>query len=139
MNKVMIIGNLVRDPEMRTTVNGADVCSFTVAVNRRKKSQGNNQPEADFFRVSAWNELGRACKNYLGKGRKVFVCGAISVSTYTTQDGRSAASLDVMAQDVEFLTPRNVDDAGAGQGSGATSSQNDNGYQPVDEDLPWEN
>ena len=105
MNKLFIIGNLTRDPELRTTQSGISVCSFTVAVNRRR-SQSNDQPEADFFRVSAWRGLGENCAKYLAKGRKVSVVGAVSVSTYQGNDGTTRASLEVNADDVEFLTSR---------------------------------
>ena len=105
MNKLFIIGNLTRDPELRTTQSGISVCSFTVAVNRRR-SQSNDQPEADFFRVSAWRGLGENCAKYLAKGRKVSVVGAVSVSTYQANDGTTRASLEVTADDVEFLTSR---------------------------------
>ena len=95
---------MVRDPELRTTQSGISVCSFTVAVNRRK-TQNNQQPEADFFRVSAWRELGENCAKWLIKGRKVAVVGPVSVSTYTGNDGKTYANLEVLAQDVEFLSP----------------------------------
>ena len=108
MNKVSIIGNLTRDPETRTIENGNTVCSFTVAVNRRR--QQNGHPMADFFRVSAWNKLGDVCQRYLAKGRKVYVDGAISVSTFEAKDGTTKASMDVMANDVEFLSPRESND-----------------------------
>ena len=73
MNKLTIIGNLTRDPELRSLSSGIPVCTFTVAVNRRNRSQNaeNGQPEADFFRVSAWRQLGENCARYLSKGRKV--------------------------------------------------------------------
>ena len=103
MNKLTIIGNLTRDPELRTTPNGVNVCSFTVAVNRKKKQDG--QPEADFFRVTAWRELGEICAKYLAKGRKVCVIGSVSVRTYEA-NGKTNASLEVQAEDVEFLTPK---------------------------------
>ena len=106
MNSLHIIGNLTRDPELRTTQSGATVCSFTVAVNRRR-TQNNQQPEADYFRVSAWNKLGENCSKYLAKGRKVSVVGPVSVSTYQGQDGKTYANLNVMATDVEFLSSRN--------------------------------
>lgn len=106
MNSLHIIGNVVRDPETRTTPGGATVCSFTVAVNRRK-TQNSQQPEADFFRVSAWNKLGENCSKFLSKGRKVSVVGAVSVNTYQGQDGKTYANLNVMANDVEFLSSRN--------------------------------
>ena len=109
MNKLTLIGNLTRDPELRTTPSGSNVCSFTVAVNRRisKNAQANGaQPEADFFRVSAWNELAEICSKYLTKGRKVYVVGPVSVQTYTANDGTVRASMEVRAEDVEFLSAR---------------------------------
>ena len=104
MNKLTIIGNLTRDPEMRSTQEGVSVCSFTVAVNRRNKREG--QPEADYFRVSAWRQLGENCGKYLAKGRKVCVIGPVSVRTYQASDGTTKASLEVTADDVEFLSPK---------------------------------
>ena len=111
MNSLTIIGNLTADPETRVTTTGKQVTSFTVAVNR-KKTQANQNPQADFFRVTAWEELGINCKNYLAKGRKVAVTGAVSVSTYTTQNGEYRASLEVMAREVEFLTPKDSTPSG---------------------------
>lgn len=104
MNRLIITGNCTKDPELRTTPNGKNVCTFTVAVNRKKKIQG--QPEADFFRVSAWDALGENCAKYLVKGKKVGVVGAVSVHVYTTQDGKAGASLEVVANEVEFLSSR---------------------------------
>ena len=130
MNKLTIIGNLVRDPETRTTTTGSTVCSFTVAVNRRKKVQG--QPDADFFRVSAWNKLGESCQKYLAKGRKVCVVGSVTANAYFQQDGKPAASLEVMANDVEFLSAK-----GEAESNSATD---ESGYTPVEaDDLPWGN
>ena len=139
MNKLTIIGNLTRDPELRTTSTGINVCSFTVAVNRRR-SAANNQPEADFFRVSAWRQLGELCQRYLAKGRKVAVTGAVSVSTYTGNDGTTRATLEVNADDVEFLSSRN-EDAGyapAAPSQPAPAAPAMNGFEEVDdEDLPF--
>lgn len=104
MNKLTIIGNLTRDPELRSTPSGLSVCTFTVAVNRRK-TQNQQQPEADFFRVTAWRELGENCAKWLIKGQKVCVVGPVSVSTYTGQDGKHYANLEVLANEVEFLSP----------------------------------
>lgn len=141
MNKVTIIGNLTRDPELRTTSTGISVCSFTVAVNRRNRgAQGaNQQPEADFFRVSAWRQLGENCAKYLAKGRKVCVIGPVSVSTYQGSDGVTRASLDVTADDVEFLSARNEGEVG---GYAAPAAPVDNaqnaGFTAVETDeLPF--
>lgn len=140
MNKVILIGNLTRDPEMRTTSTGLNVCSFTIAVNRRRSSQNNtNQPEADFFRITAWRQLGELCQKYLAKGRKVCVTGSISVSTYEGKDGTTRASLDVTADDIEFLSSRQEDgeSRSTGNASGADQS-NAGGFTQVDEDeLPF--
>ena len=105
MNKLTIIGNLTRDPELRTTSAGKEVCTFTVAVNRRKNGN-NQQPEADFFRVSAWDGLAKSCGQFLTKGRKVAVVGSVSVHTFQTQTGETKAQLEVSASDVEFLSPK---------------------------------
>lgn len=108
MNKIFIVGNLTRDPEMRSTRDGIPVCTFTVAVNRRNKGAQAGQPDADFFRVTAWRGLGENCARYLAKGKKVSVVGAVSVSTYTANDGSTRASMEINADDVEFLTPRDA-------------------------------
>ena len=106
MNSLHIIGNLTSDPELRTTQNGKSVCQFRVAVNRRRKAEG--QPEADFFSVTAWEHLGENCAKYLAKGRKVSVVGEVSLRTWNS-NGKQGASLDVRALDVEFLSTKNVD------------------------------
>lgn len=110
MNKIILIGNLTRDPEMRATPSGVPVATFTIAVNRRfTDSAGERQ--ADFFRISAWRELGDSCGRYLRKGRKVAVVGELQASTYDAKDGTTRMSLDVRADEVEFLSPK--DDSNA--------------------------
>ena len=107
MNTCTIIGNLTRDPEIRdVNVSGGSVpvCTFTVAVNRR----GSAQDAADFFTVSAWRKLGETCHQYLAKGRKVYVRGTVTARAYAKRDGNPGASLELTAEDVEFLTPRNA-------------------------------
>ena len=101
MNKQFCIGNLTKDPETRTTPNGNTVCTFTVAVNRKKVSE----PQTDFFRVNAWGKLGELCGRFLNKGRKVAVVGELQARTYDNKDGKTMLSLDVVADEVEFLTP----------------------------------
>ena len=99
MNRLMIIGNLTRDPEARVTSTGKEVCSFTVAVKKKND-------EADFFKVSAWGDLGANCKKYLSKGKKVCVVGAVSVRPYKNQRDEACAELCVTAGEVEFLSQR---------------------------------
>lgn len=86
------------------------MCNFTLAVNRRKTAQ-QDHPEADFFSVAAWNELGENCSKYLAKGRKAAVVGSVSVRTYQAKDGTTKAQMEVLAQEVEFLTPRGEEPA----------------------------
>ena len=135
MNKVFIVGNLTRDPELRTVRDGIAVCSFTVAVNRRNRGAEAGQPDADYFRVTAWRGLGENCSRYLAKGRKVAVTGTISVSTYTANDGSTRASMDVTAEDVEFLSPKNE---GAAPAPAQEKRDPQSGFVQVDDDeLPF--
>ena len=143
MNKLTIIGNLTRDPELRTVSSGISVCDFTVAVNRRNRSQNaaNGQPETDFFRVTAWRQLGENCAKYLAKGRKVCVVGPVSARTYQANDGTTRVSLEVTAEDVEFLSSRAEADAMGGGYSApapaAPMAQN-SGFTAVETDeLPF--
>lgn len=142
MNKVFIVGNLTRDPELRTTQSGVSVCSFTVAVNKRLGADAKH-PEADYFRVTAWRGLGENCAKFLAKGRKVAVTGAVSVSTYEGKDG-TKATLEVTADDVEFLSPKSE----ASESTAAPEQQSKkielppsdvNGFVQVDDDdeLPF--
>ena len=99
MNKLVLTGNLTRSPELRSTPNGIPVCTFTIAVNGRK----SDDPTA-YFRITVWRQLAEICNRYLTKGKKVFVSGPVSVSTYTAKDGTTRASLEVTAEDVEFIS-----------------------------------
>lgn len=102
MNKCVVIGNLTRDPELRTanTTSGqVSVCNFSVAVNRR------GGKETDFFKVTAWRGLAENCSRYLSKGRKVCVVGPVSLNSYQASDGSTKASLEINAEEIEFLSP----------------------------------
>ena len=129
MNKIIIIGNLTGDPAIRTTRDGISVCDFTVAVNGRRK-----EDEAQFFRVSVWRQLGENCHKYLAKGRKVCVTGTVSAHTYQGNDGATRVSLDIQANEVEFLSPASCDS----QQQSASEPQQP-AYTPItpDDDLPF--
>lgn len=139
MQKIFITGNLCADPKLRSTRDGIAVCSFTVAVNRRSKGAQAGQQDADFFRVNAWRELGETCAKYLAKGRKVAVTGSVSVSTYTGSDGTARASMDVRADQVEFLSPREEPHYAPGTVGAIDSQQKqESGFVQVDdEELPF--
>ena len=103
MNHLIIIGNVTRDPSTRyvQTAKGQKlVCNFTVAVNNRKTE------DAQFFRVTAWDRLAELCRDFTGKGKKVCVTGSVSARVYTPEGGEARAEIDVMAHEVEFLSPR---------------------------------
>lgn len=126
MKKIVLIGNLTRDPELRTTQSGVPVCIFSVAVNRRRTAEAG-QPEADFFRITTWRQLAENCNRFLKKGSKVAVVGDISLNQYKDSNGLPRYSLEVQADEVEFLTPRfDADDTGLE-------------YNPADDssDLPF--
>ena len=124
MNKITIIGNLTKNPELRSTTAGVNVCGFTVAVNR-PKTANNPEPGADYFNINAWRGLGENCAKYLEKGRKVCVVGRISLRTWEKED-KHGASLEVLAEDVEFLSPR------------ASNIDPESGMEKVDPDgLPY--
>ena len=145
MNKIILIGNLTRDPELRTTPNGYTVCDFTIAVNdrrgRNQQNVGGQQDTAQFFRVTAWRQLGETCAKYLAKGRKVFVSGPLTARTYQANDGSTRVSLEVQADDVEFLSSRADAEAmgGASYDAPATSPTAQNsGFTAVETDeLPF--
>lgn len=131
MNKLVIIGNVSNNPELRTTSAGKNVCNFNVAVNRRKKKEG--EPDADFFRVSAWDQLGENCAKYLVKGKKVCVVGSIGCHVYTNNKGEAAANMEVLANEVEFLSSRQDQPQAEEQ-----ARDEQPGYQKVStEELPF--
>ena len=111
MNKVFLIGNLTKDPEMRSTQSGVAVCNFSIAVNRRFRNPQTGQQETDFLNVIAWRQLAELCSKYLAKGRKVAVTGSIQARTYEAKDGSKRTAWDIVADEVEFLTPKPKDDA----------------------------
>lgn len=137
MNKLFITGNLVRDSELRTTQSGISVCTFTVAVNRRRR-QGEEE-QADYFRVTAWRELGENCAKWLIKGKKVAVVGPVSVNVHQGQDGKTYANLEVTADDVEFLSPAGqTENVPAPQRTQQTQMPIAGGFTEVEtEELPF--
>lgn len=127
MNRVHLIGNLTRDPETRTTGTGLTVCSFTLAVNRRTRKQDGTQ-ETDFINVTAWRTLGENCAKYLSKGKKAGVSGSIQTRTYEAQDGSKRHAFEVVADEVEFLSPVGGS-AQRGNSDAVVTSVNDSGDQ----------
>ena len=104
MNKIILIGNLTRDPELSTTPSGFSVCKFSIAVSRKFKN-AIGEYEADFFNVVAWRELAENCNKYLTKGKKVGIVGSIQIRTYETPEGTRRYITEITADEVHFLSP----------------------------------
>lgn len=151
MNKVFLIGNLTRDPEMRSTQSGVPVCNFSIAVNRRFRNAQTGQQETDFLNVIAWRQLAELCGKYLAKGRKVAVAGSIQTRTYEAKDGSKRTAWDIVADEVEFLTQNQQSGTQSTPGHNTTAASKDSGtaYAPQphndfggftqadDEELPF--
>ena len=111
MNKVILVGNLTRDPELSETTNGIAVCRFAIAVSRDYAGADGNR-ETDFFNITVWRGRAENCGKYLKKGNKVAIVGSLQNRSYDDKDGVKRYVTDIIASEVEFLTPR------ASQGEG---------------------
>ncbi len=118
MNKVVLIGNLTRDPDVRNTQSGVSVCTFTLAVQSRYKET------ADFINVVAWRGIAETCGRYLKKGSKACVCGALQSRSYEAKDGSKRTVVEVIADEVEFL-------------SFAEKKEAEPVGEPIDDELPF--
>lgn len=135
--KIIIIGNLGRDPEMRYTPSGQGVTDFSVATsNKYTTSDGNQVDETTWFRITTWGKLAEVCNQYLKKGRRVLVEGRLkpdkdtgSPRVYTRQDGTSGSSYEITAETVKFLSPLSEDQSGNASGSSNQVSE--------PEDIPF--
>ena len=105
MNRVIIIGNLTRDPESRQTPSGVSVCNLGIAVQREYANSDGNR-EADFFNITVWREKGENCQKHLKKGNKVAIVGSLQNRSYEDKDGVKRTVTDIIASDVEFLSPK---------------------------------
>ena len=136
LNKVMIIGNLGKDPEMRFTANGSSVVQFPVAVSRNIPTQdGSRREETEWFNVVAWNKLAELCNQYLQKGRRVYVEGRLQTRSWDGQDGQKRYRTEVIANEVQFLDSTRE---GVGAGSGRSGRDADAGDFADADDLPFE-
>lgn len=137
MNNVVLIGRLVRDPELRYIPSGTATCNFTLAVNKdlsrdkKEEMESKNQSTADFIRIVVWGKMGENAANYLAKGRLVGIQGRINTGSYNKDDGTKVYTTDVVATKVEFLERA---DKQSSDGGGFDMS----GFHPVDnDDIPF--
>jgi single-strand DNA-binding protein len=126
INKVILIGNLGVDPELRFTQNGTPVASFRIATSERwKDKEGNQQEQTEWHNIVAWGRLGELCNEYLNKGSKVYVEGKLKTRKWQDQNGNDRYTTEIIARDVQFLTPRGEGGGGGGYGTGSSG-----GYDP---------
>lgn len=150
LNKMLVIGNVGRDPEMRYTPNGNAVTNFSLAVNRYYTPPGGErQEETEWFRIVAWDRLAETCNNYVTRGMKVYVEGRLRSNSWVGQDGQTRFSNEIVANTVQFLTPRSQSGGyggppgepgsyGGGGGYGADGEYGGGPGEPSDaDDLPW--
>ncbi|MCH7616314.1 MAG: single-stranded DNA-binding protein [Chloroflexi bacterium] len=131
LNKVMVIGNLGADPEMRYTADGAAVTNFRIAASRNyTASDGERKEETEWFRIVAFGKLAELCNQYLQKGRRVYVEGRLQTRSWEGQDGQKRYTTEVIAQDVQFLDSK---PGGAPQGDNQDAAMD---LEP--EDVPFE-
>ena len=104
MNKIFLIGRITKDVNLSETNSGISVCRISIAVNRRRT--GDGEPQTDFFNVTAWRGLADNVAKYCKKGNKIAVTGSIQIRQYEANDGTKRTAVDVVAEDVEFLTPK---------------------------------
>jgi single-strand DNA-binding protein len=127
---------LTRDVEVRTTNSGVTVCSFSIAVNRKRKDQ-SGEKHTDFFNIVAWRQLGELCSKYLFKGSKVAVSGELQTRSYEAQDGMKRHVTEIVADDIEFLTPKDRANGYNPQPATTPAQFEEQGFTDVDEDLPF--
>ncbi len=137
INSVVLIGRLTRDPELRTTNTGKNVCDFSIAVNKRSKPQ-DGSPDADFFRVNCWDKTAEYVSNYLHKGRLVAVEGRLQSRKYTASDGSNREVVEIVANNVQSLERPRDDHGGASTEGGYSAPARSSGPAPsADEYDPF--
>lgn len=133
VNKVFLLGNLTRDPELRYTPSGAGVASFGLAVNRRYKAGNENKEEVCFVDITVWGKQGENCVEYLNKGSQVFIEGRLQFRSWETDDGQKRNKLDVVANNVQFLGKP----GGGGGGGRSMDGYEEEGDMNVKDDIPF--
>ncbi len=142
MNKIIVIGNLGNDPEMRYTPNGQSVTSFNIASNRRyRTADGEQREETEWFRCSAFGRLADVCNQYLTRGQQIYVEGRLRGRSFTDRDGQPRYSLDITLTEMQMLGRRGEGEAGGGGGAsyGERGGNGGGNEPPWDEtdDLPF--
>ncbi len=141
-NKVILIGNLVADPELKQTPSGVYVTSFRIAVGRKFKAAGDAQPQADFIDIVAWRQTAEFITKYFSKGKPILICGSIQSRNWTDQNGGKRYTVEVVADEVSFVERKNdsMPAGGSSMSQYATPATEDTPKFeeiPGDDDLPF--
>jgi single-strand DNA-binding protein len=139
INKVILIGNLGADPEMKYTAGGTAICKFRIATTEVFKDRdGNQQERTEWHRVVAWAKLAEICGQYLSKGKQVYVEGSLRTSSWDDQDGNKRYTTEINARDVQFLGGGAGGGSGSGSGGGHGGGDDFGGPPPMgDDDIPF--
>jgi single-strand DNA-binding protein len=136
-NKIILVGNLGRDPELRYTPQGTPVCSFTVATNEKRKDRaGEMQDVTTWFRVTLWGRQAETASQYLTKGRPVYIEGRLRLDEYTDKDGNKRQSLEVNASDIHFIGGR-AEEHPVNTTKNSTIDQPSREVELSDDDIPF--
>ncbi|HEX6478981.1 MAG TPA: single-stranded DNA-binding protein [Ktedonobacteraceae bacterium] len=137
LNKIMLIGNLGKDPELNVTQEGTPVTKFTLAVNRNTKtSTGERKEETEWFNIVAWRQLAETCERYLHKGSKVYIEGRLQTRKYTDRNGVERTAIDVIASDMEMLTPKSASSSSEGGYAAGSVDDRDPFLPDYPDDIP---
>ena len=136
LNKIMLIGNLGRDPELNVTSDGTPVTRFSLAVSRNyKTSSGEKREETEWFNIVAWRQLAETCERYLHKGSKVYIEGRVTQRKYTDKNGLERSTVDVIANDMEMLTPKSASSGSESYTAAGVGDSNDPFLPDYPDDL----
>lgn len=126
LNKIMLIGNLGKDPELQVTQDGTPFTKFSLAVNRNTKtSTGERKEETEWFNIIAWRQLAETCERYLHKGSKVYIEGRLTQRRYTDKNGIERTMVEVIANEMEMLTPKSASSGAEGGYSAGNTEDRD--------------
>jgi len=138
INRVVLVGNLTRDPELRHTPSGMAVCSLRIAVNSRRKDESGQWTEKpNYFSITVWGQQGENCAQYLAKGRPVAVDGRLDWREYQTQDGQKREAIEIVADSVQFLGGRGDGEGQFVPAGATTTSDADFAPSAADDDIPF--
>jgi single-strand DNA-binding protein len=137
LNKILLIGNLGKDPELNVTSDGTAVTKFSLAVNRAyKAANGEKREETEWFNIVTWSKLAEICERYLHKGSKVYIEGRLTQRKYTDREGTQRTAVEVIANDMKMLDSKSASSGSEGYAAGSSDDRGDPFLPDLPDDLP---